>query len=121
MAMGVATGLICTLVNALTRPSTEPCLARFLREGGLPSPGDRGRTRAAFFSYNGGGWLDFEFPENGWSGRSSSSMGGNKLVVDPGDGGAGDEENLRGLGDDGSELRVSAAGEEAELIRSGRV
>lgn len=89
----VATGLICTLVDALTRPSTESRLTRF-RGGGLPSPGDRARTRVAFFSYNGGGRMDFEVPESGWSGRSSSSMGGNKVVVGSGDDGAGDEENL---------------------------
>lgn len=46
-------------------------------------------------------------------------MGGNKLAVGSGDGGAGEEENLQGLGDDAGELRVGAAGEEAELIRNG--
>lgn len=90
----VATGLICTLVDALTRPSTlNACLARFRGPGGLPSPGDRARTRFAF-SYNGGGRMDLEVPENGSSGGSSSSMAGNKLVAGAGDGGAGDEENL---------------------------
>ena len=56
MAIGVAVGLICMLVDMLTRPSTElwgACLARFLGAGGLSSPGDRARTRADF-SYKGG-------------------------------------------------------------------
>ena len=95
--IGVATGLICMLVDALTRLSTEAwgaCLARFRGGAGLlPSPGDRGRTRDAF-SYDGGGRMDFEVPENGSSWGSSSSMAGNKLVGGSGDGGAGEEENL---------------------------
>ena len=90
----VATGLICTLVDALTRPSTlNACLACFREPRGLPSPGDRARTRFAF-SYNGGGRMDLEVPENGSGGGSSSSMEGNKLVASSGDAGAGDEENL---------------------------
>ena len=99
MVIGVARGLVCTLVDTLTRPSTGPFnayLARLRGPGGLPSPGDRARTRVAFdtFSYNGGGRLDLEVPENGSSGGSSSSRAGNKLVLGSGDGGAGDEENL---------------------------
>lgn len=94
VVMGVATRPVCTLVDALTRPSTlNAYLARFRGPGGLPSPGDRERTRVAF-SYNGGGRMDLEVPENGSRGGSSSSMAGNKLVVGSGDGGAGDEENL---------------------------
>ena len=95
-AIGVVTGLICTLVDALTRPSTGSLNARLARlrgPWGLASPGERARTRVAF-SYNGGGRLDLEVPENGSIGGSSSSKAGNKHVAGSGDGGAGDEENL---------------------------